>query len=363
VANTSKEGLALAQKFQPDAITLDINMPDMNGWTILDRLKRNPYISHIPVYIISGDDRQQHALQLGAIAYLQKPVSPEALTQMLTDIKGFIERQVKNLLIIEDDPVQAESIIELIGNEDVEITVAATGIEALSLLQLNLFDCIVLDLGLPDINGFELIEKIKQESRFAKIPIIVYTGQELTRQEENQLRRLAETIIIKDLRSPERLLNETVLLLHRVQANLPQPKRQILEQLRQIDPVLANRKIIIVDDDVRNIFALTSLLENYQMQVVFAENGRECLKILEANPDIKIILMDLMMPEMDGYETTRAIRRIKHFSSLPIIALTAKAMQRDREKYIVAGASDYITKPVDTDQLLSMLRVWLENRD
>lgn len=359
VALQSKQGLALAQQFKPDAIMLDIHMPEMDGWTVLDRLKHNPDTRHIPVHILSVDERQQRGLQLGAITYLQKPVSPEALTQVLTEIKGFIERQVKNLLIVEDDPVQAQSIIELIGNGDVQSTAVGTGAEALLILRSHHFDCMVLDLGLPDMSGFALIEQIKLEPKLLKLPIIIYTGKELSRREETQLRGLAETIIIKNVRSPERLLDETALFLHRVQANLPPPKRQMLEQLHQTDPVLANRKILIVDDDLRNIFALTSFLESYQMQVLFAENGRDGIDKLQANPDINIVLMDIMMPEMDGYETTRAIHQQQQFRSLPIIALTAKAMPGDREKCIEAGASDYITKPVDTEQLLSLLRVWL----
>jgi CheY-like chemotaxis protein len=359
VALQSKQGLALAQQFKPDAIMLDIHMPEMDGWTVLDRLKHNSDTRHIPVHILSVDERQQRGLNLGAITYLQKPVSPEALTQVLTEIRGFIERQVKNLLIVEDDPVQAQSIIELIGNGDVQSIAVGTGAEALAILRSHHFDCIVLDLGLPDMSGFALIEQIKLEPKLLKLPIIVYTGKELSRQEETQLRGLAETIIIKDVRSPERLLDETALFLHRVQANLPPPKRQMLEQLHQTDPVLTNRKILIVDDDLRNIFALTSFLESYQMQVLFAENGRDGIERLQTNPDINIVLMDIMMPEMDGYETTRAIRQQQQFRSLPIIALTAKAMPGDKEKCIEAGASDYITKPVDTDQLLSLLRVWL----
>ncbi|MDZ8053620.1 MAG: response regulator [Aulosira sp. ZfuVER01] len=359
IALQAKQGLALAKQFKPDAITLDICMPDMDGWMVLDRLKHDAETRHIPVHIFSVDDRQQRGLELGAIAYLQKPVSKEQLTAALSDIKGFIERQVRNLLVIEDDPVQASSIIELIGNGDVHSTAANTAAAALAILQSQQIDCIVLDLGLPDMTGLELIEQIKKQASFRKIPIIVYTGKELSRQEETQLRRLAETIIIKDVRSPERLLDETALFLHRIQANLPQPKRQMLEQLRNSDPILAHKKILIIDDDVRNIFAITSLLEGYQMQVLFAENGRDGIKILQANPDVNAILMDVMMPEMDGYETTRAIRQQQQFCSLPIIALTAKAMQGDREKCIEAGASDYITKPVDTEQLLSLLRVWL----
>ncbi|HYW22387.1 MAG TPA: response regulator [Nodularia sp. (in: cyanobacteria)] len=359
VSLQSRAGLALAQQFKPDAITLDIHMPDIDGWTILDRLKHDLEIRHIPVHIISVDERKQRGLQLGAISYLQKPISPEDLNHALTEVKGFIERKVRNLLIIEDDPVQAQSIIELIGNGDIHSTAVNTGATALEILESQRFDCMIIDLGLPDMTGFELIEKIKQQSSLFKLPIIVYTGKELTRQEDIQLRRLAETIIIKNVRSPERLLDETALFLHQVQADFPPEKRHILEQLRQTDQVLANRKILIVDDDLRNIFAITSFLENYQMEVLFAENGRDGIEILEANPDINAILIDIMMPEMDGYETILAIRQQQQFRSLPIIALTAKAMPGDREKCIESGASDYITKPVDTEQLLSLLRVWL----
>lgn len=359
VALRSQTGLALAQQFQPNAIMLDIHLPDGDGWMVLDRLKRDPNSRHIPIHVLSSDDQRQRGLQSGAIAYLLKPISPEALSQVLTDIKHFIERRVRNLLIVEDDVVQAQSIIELIGNGDVNSTAVHTGAEAIEALQTNTFDCVVIDLGLPDINGLDLIEQIKQEERLADLPIIVYTGKELTRQEETQLKRLAETIIVKDVRSPERLLDETSIFLHRVQSNLPQPKRQILESLRQADPVLANKKVLIVDDDVRNIFAITSLLERYQMQIEYAENGRDGIDVLQAHPDIDIVLMDIMMPEMDGYETMQAIRQVHQFATLPIIALTAKAMQGDREKCIEAGASDYITKPIDSEQLISLLRVWL----
>ena len=359
VALRGGSGLNLARRFVPDAILLDIHLPDMDGWTVLDRVKHDPDIRHIPIHIISSDDRLQRGFQLGAIDYLQKPISSEALTEALSEIKSFVDRPIKRLLVIEDDAVQAQSIIELIGNGDVESTAVSTGADALEALRSTRFDCIILDLGLPDMNGFELMEQIRQQSSKSKPPIVVYTGKDLTRQEETQLKRLAETIIVKDVRSPERLLDETALFLHRVHANLPQPKRQILEDLRQTDSALTGKKILIVDDDVRNIFAITSLLERYQMQVIFAENGRDGITTLEENLDASIVLMDVMMPEMDGYEATRAIRSQARFRSLPIIALTAKAMQGDREKCIEAGASDYITKPVDTDQLLSLLRVWL----
>ncbi|MBD2777470.1 response regulator [Iningainema tapete] len=359
VAHDGSTGLALAQEFQPSAILLDIHLPGMNGWMVLDRLKHDLSTRHIPVHIMSVEEGRQRGLQQGAIAYLQKPVSSEALHQALTKIKGFVERRVKNLLVVEDDATQRLSIIELIGNNDVATTAVGTGKQALEAINHQQFDCMVLDLGLPDMNGFELIEQIKQLPHGETLPIIVYTARELTRVEDTRLQRIAETVIVKDVRSPERLLNETALFLHRVQANLPAPKRQMLEQLHSCDPTLAGKKVLIVDDDVRNIFALTSILERYQIQVMYAENGKDGIDVLHSTPDINLILMDVMMPEMDGYETTRRIRQTPQFKSLPIIALTAKAMQGDREKCIEAGASDYITKPVDNDQLLSLLRVWL----
>ncbi|MBD1891230.1 HAMP domain-containing protein [Coleofasciculus sp. FACHB-SPT9] len=359
VALRSDTALAMVREYQPDAITLDIRLPVMDGWTVLDRLKHDPGTRHIPVHIISVEEVQQRSLQQGAIAYLQKPVSSEALAQALSDIKGFVERPVKNLLVVEDDETQRHSIVELIGNSDVQTTAVGTGTEALEELRTGHYDCLVLDLGLPDMTGFELMEQIKQEPSLTTLPIIVYTGRELTKQQETELKRIAETIIIKDVRSPERLLDETALFLHRVQANLPRPKQQILEQLHQTDPVLTGKKVLIVDDDVRNIFALTSMLELHQMEVLYAENGRDGIAKLQERPDIDIVLMDVMMPEMDGYETMQAIRQLDSFATLPMIALTAKAMKGDREKCIEAGASDYITKPVDTEQLLSLLRVWL----
>lgn len=359
IALQGQAGLYLAQHFMPAAITLDLHLPDMEGWSVLEQLKHDPTTRHIPIHIMTVDEQQLREFQLGAIAHIQKPVAPEVLMQTLTEINQFIDRQISHLLVIEDDRVQAQSIIELIGGEDIVSTAVHTAAAALDHLKSQPCDCVVLDLGLPDMNGFALIEAIKQELNLVTLPIIIYTGKDLTAAEETQLRRLTETIIVKDVRSPERLLDETALFLHRVQANLPPAKQQILKQLQQADSTLAGKKILIVDDDVRNIFALTSLLEQYQVEVLFAENGKTGIEVLQANPDTGIVLMDVMMPEMDGYETTRLIRQQDQFRSLPIIALTAKAMQGDREKCIEAGASDYITKPVDTSQLLSLLRLWL----
>jgi len=262
-------------------------------------------------------------------------------------------------LVVEDDATQRASIVELVGNGDVHTTAVGSGAEALTALQAQTFDCMVLDLGLPDMTGFALIEKIQKELGLSGLPIIVYTGKDLTPQEETELRRVSESIIVKDVKSPERLLDETALFLHRVEVDLPESKRQMLQQVHQTDAVLAGKGVLIVDDDVRNIFALTSVLERQRMRVVYAENGRQAIARLQSTPGIDVVLMDIMMPEMDGYETMRAIHQIDAFTSLPIIALTAKAMKGDREKCIEAGASDYIPKPVDTEQLLSLLRVWL----
>ncbi|HEY9908682.1 MAG TPA: response regulator, partial [Thermosynechococcaceae cyanobacterium] len=359
VATRGNTGLAMVHEFHPAAIMLDIRLPEMDGWTVLDRLKHDPNTRHIPVHLMSVEDGLHRGLQQGAIAFLQKPVSREALSGALGSIKQFIDRPVKNLLIVEDDEVQRSSVMALIGNTDVASTGVGTAAAALEVLQAQPFDCLVLDLILPDMSGFELIEQIQQTLQLRHLPIIIYTGKDLSPQEETHLRRISDTIIIKDVRSPERLLEETALFLHRVQSNLPAPQRQMLEQLQQVDQVLAGKKALIVDDDVRNIFALTSLLERYQMQVVYAENGRDGIAQLQTTPDVQVVLMDIMMPEMDGYETIAQIRQTPEFATLPIIALTAKAMKGDREKCIEAGASDYITKPVDTEQLLSLLRVWL----
>jgi CheY-like chemotaxis protein len=287
-------------------------------------------------------------------------VEREANDQAFASIRTFVDRKVRNLLVIEDDPAQRQAIVELIGNGDVHTTAVASAEDALERMKEQTFDCLVLDLGLGDMSGFELLERIQADPRLSHIPVIVYTGKELTKQEETELRRLAETIIVKDVKSPDRLLDETALFLHRVESNLPPEKRQMLEQLHSSDQSLAGAKALIVDDDIRNIFALTSVLERHHMEVLYAENGRDGIEMLQKTPAIDVVLMDVMMPEMDGYEATRRIRELRQFKDLPIIALTAKAMKGDREKCIAAGASDYVTKPVDTDQLLSLLRVWVK---
>jgi HAMP domain-containing protein/CheY-like chemotaxis protein/putative methionine-R-sulfoxide reductase with GAF domain len=361
VALRGDTGLALAREFRPDAIVLDMSLPVLDGWTVLDRLKRHPATRHIPVHIVSGMEEMQPALMAGAAAFVQKPASLEALEGVFGGIESFIDRDVRRLLVVDDDEAQRDAIVELVGGDgDVEIVAVGSSEEALAALEAEPeFDCMVLDLKLPKMTGFDLLEKVKTTERSRALPVIVYTGKDLTRREETKLKRYAETIVIKDARSPERLLDETSLFLHRVESKLPDSKRKMLEQLHNADAVFLGKKVLIVDDDVRNVFALTSALEANGMEVLFAENGREGIEALKRADDVDLVLMDVMMPEMDGYETTQAIRLLPEFEKLPIIALTAKAMKGDRERSIAAGASDYITKPVDTDQLLSLMRVWL----
>ncbi len=351
--------LSLARDYLPSAILLDLDLPDIDGFTVLERLKRDPSTRHIPVHVMSSLRERERALRSGAISYLNKPVSKEDLNEEFMRIQRFLIGGKRNLLVVDDEENQRDAIVKLIGDTDVDITAVGTGQDALAALHASHFDCMVLDLTLPDISGFDLLDMIGKDQRLRDLPIVINTAKELNRKEVAKLKRYAKTIVIKDARSPERLLDETALFLHRSQANLPEAQRRMLEEVHAADAGLAGRKVLIVDDDLRNIFALSSLLERQQMLVSFAENGRDGIEVLERDPTIEIVLMDIMMPEMDGYDTMRAIRRIPKFRSLPIITLTAKAMKGDRDKCIAAGASDYITKPVDVAQLLSLMRVWL----
>ncbi|MBV8854031.1 MAG: response regulator, partial [Sinobacteraceae bacterium] len=274
-------------------------------------------------------------------------------------LKEFTASRMRRLLVVEDDPAEQLSVRELLGAEDIEIEVAGSGAEALAAMRTRAFDCVVLDLRLPDMSGFELLAQVQQDVKLRDTPIIVFTGRELSEQEETELRRKAKSIVLKGVRSPERLLDETALFLHRVIADLPPSKQQMIETLHESDEPLAGRKVLVVDDDIRNIFALNSLLERHNMQVITATNGQEAINLVESTEDLSLVLMDVMMPEMDGYETMRRIRNNHQFRMLPIIALTAKAMKGDREKCLEAGASDYVAKPVNTDQLLSLVRMWL----
>jgi len=359
VTHRGDSALSLARDYLPSAILLDIDLPDIDGFTVLDRLKRDPSTRHIPVHVVSALRERERALRQGAISYLHKPVGREALQEEFTRIQKFLMGGKRSLLVVEDDPAQRDAIVSLIGDADLHIVTAGDGKAALEALDGAHFDCMVLDLTLPDISGFDLLDEIGKKPGLRDLPIVIYTAQELSRKEVTKLKKYAKTIVIKDARSPERLLDETALFLHRSHASLPELQRKMLEEIHATDSGLAGRKVLIVDDDLRNIFALSSLLERQQMQVLFAENGRDGIEVLEKDPSIEIVLMDIMMPEMDGYDTMRAIRRIPKFKSLPIITLTAKAMKGDRDKCIAAGASDYITKPVDVAQLLSLMRVWL----
>jgi CheY-like chemotaxis protein/HAMP domain-containing protein/GAF domain-containing protein len=361
VARRGDAGIALAHEIQPAAIVLDTSLPTLDGWAVLDRLKHDSATRHIPVHVVSSSGNgKTSALRAGAVAVVEKPLLEEQLAATFDRMAHFIDRRVKNLLVVEDDADQRESIVGLVGSdEDVDAVAVGTSADALAALHEREFDCVVLDLRLPDGSGFDLLEQIRTEERLSTLPVIVYTGVELTPAEETQLRRYAEAIVLKDARSPERLLDETSLFLHRVEARMPQPKRRMLEQAHTAENVFRGKKVLIVDDDVRNVFALTCALEANGMDVIFAENGKDGIETLEGNPDVDLVLMDIMMPELDGYEAIRAIRSMPEFEKLPIISLTAKAMKGDRERSIDAGASDYITKPVETDRLLSLMRVWL----
>ncbi|HET7482276.1 MAG TPA: response regulator, partial [Actinomycetota bacterium] len=360
VATEGDHGLALARHFKPDAVVMSAELPVIEGLGVLHALKQDAGLRHIPVHMLADDEQRQAARRAGAAGDLPPSPSRDELDACLQSVVEFLDRKVKNLLVVEDDEVERNSIVELIGSgEDVAAVAVGTSREALEQLESKPFDCMVLDLSLPDMGGYELLEKIKKDPRIQYVPVIIYTGRDLSRRDETKLKKYAETIILKDVRSPERLLDETTLFLHRVEATLPPDKRKMIEQLHTADDIFRDKKILIVDDDVRNVFALTSALEARGMEVFYAENGKDGIETLKANPETDLVLMDVMMPEMDGYETTRAIRKMSKFKGLPIISLTAKAMKGDREKSISAGASDYITKPVDIDQLLSLMRVWL----
>jgi HAMP domain-containing protein/signal transduction histidine kinase/CheY-like chemotaxis protein len=359
VAQRGAVGLSLARQFMPTAITLDIFLPDMLGWTVLNNLKLDPLTRHIPVQIISLEEERQHGLSHGAFAYMVKPVTSDTIEAALERIKRFAAPHTKRLLVVEDNELERNSVIELLRHDDIEIVAIGTGEEALAALLDQSFDCCVLDLRLPDMTGFELLERIEAQPSLAQLPIVVFTGKELSAEEEKKLKTVAKSIVLKDVQSPERLLDETALFLHRLVTDLPEAKQRMLERLHSSNEALRNRKVLVVDDDARNIFALTTLLENNEMDVITATNGRQAIELIERSEDLSAVLMDIMMPDMDGYETMREIRKSARFRALPILALTAKAMKGDREKCLEAGASDYIAKPVNTEQLLSLLRVWL----
>ena len=359
VATKGAMGITLARQYRPSAISLDIFLPDLLGWTVLNQLKLDPTTRHIPVQIVTLEEERRHGLAHGAFSYLVKAPTTDGLEAAFDRIKEFAAQRAKRLLIIEDDDIERRSIVELLGHDDIEIETVASGREALAALSQRAFDCVVLDLRLPDMTGFDLLEKMHAEPALLDVPVVVFTGRDLSVEEQTQLRTMAKSIVLKDVRSPERLLDETSLFLHRVVTDLPPAKQAMLERLHGSTEVLRGRKVLVVDDDARNIFALTSVLENQDMDVISATSGQSAIDIIQNDPALSIVLMDIMMPDMDGYETMRAIRQESEFRTLPIVALTAKAMKGDREKCLDAGASDYIAKPVNTDQLLSLMRVWL----
>ncbi|MGH7830886.1 MAG: response regulator, partial [Candidatus Binatia bacterium] len=350
---------SLAREYNAVAITLDIFLPDMLGWTVLSHLKQDPATRHIPVQIITVEEERMQGLGHGAFSYLIKPATTGELEEAFDRVLAYARPRKRRLLVVEDNEVERKSIVDLLDHDEIEITTVGSGGEAWEALRAGAFDCMVLDLRLPDISGFDLLERIRQDSDLRNLPIVVFTGKELTDEDEIHLHEMAESIVLKGVQSPERLLDETSLFLHIATSRLPAGKQRMLERLRQTDEALVDKKVLVVDDDVRNIFALTSLLEQHGMRVVSAETGREAIALLEQDPELDAVLMDIMMPEMDGFETMRAIRRNPQHRLLPILALTAKAMKGDREKCLVAGASDYIAKPVNTEELLALLRIWL----
>jgi HAMP domain-containing protein/CheY-like chemotaxis protein/signal transduction histidine kinase len=359
VATRGAEALALAREFHPTAVSLDVFLPDMLGWTVLNHLKQDPGTRHIPVQMLTLDEDRQHGLSRGAFAFVTKPTTSEALEVAFTRIKEYATPRRKRLLVVEDNPAEQLSIRELLGYDDIDVKIASTGAEALDLVAAEPFDCMVLDLRLPDMSGFDLLERFRETPSLSDLPVVVFTGKDLSPEEDAHLHMLARSVVVKGVESPERLLDETALFLHRVVSDLPEEKQRLLDLLHHSDEALIGKKVLVVDDDVRNIFALGSVLERRGMTVLTAGTGREAITMLESTPDVAIVLMDIMMPEMDGYETMQVIRQNASFRRLPIIALTAKAMKGDREKCLEAGASEYLAKPVNTEQLLSALRMWL----
>jgi CheY-like chemotaxis protein len=331
----------------------------MLGWTVLSQLKQNPTTRHIPVQIVTLDEDRQHGLARGAFSFVTKPTTTEGLESALMRIKEYTQPRRKRLLVIEDDAAERLSVTQLLGHDDIDIISVETGAEALATLREQTVDCVVLDLRLPDMSGFELLEQIRDDASLADLPVVVFTGRELSAEEDAQLHTMARSVVVKGVESPERLLDETALFLHRVVANLPPEKQRMLEQLHSSDDDLVGKTVLLVDDDARNIFALSSMLERRGMNVLTATTGNEAIATLDSTPEVAIVLMDIMMPGMDGYQTMEVIRGNANFRRLPIIALTAKAMKGDREKCLDAGASDYLAKPVNTEQLLSALRMWL----
>jgi CheY-like chemotaxis protein/HAMP domain-containing protein len=357
VTTRGADAVDLVRRYRPSAISLDVFLPDMLGWTILSQLKRDPETRHIPVQVVTLEEDVPHGLACGAFAFVTKPSTTDGLNQAITRIKAFSNTRRKRLLVVDDNQAECQGVVALLAHDDVEVTTASTGADALAELSEQSYDCAVVDLRLPDMSGFEVLEEIRDTPSLREMPVVVFTGKELTVEEDARLRTLARSVVVKGVESPDRLLDETALFLHRDVSALPAEKRRMLERLHSSDEDLIGKQVLVVDDDVRNIFALSSVLERRGMRVLSAQTGHEAIAMMDAKPDV--VLMDIMMPEMDGYQTMREIRQGPTYQRLPIIALTAKAMKGDREKCLEAGASDYLAKPVNTEQLLSALRMWL----
>lgn len=359
ISHQGNTGVSYARQFKPDAIVLDMKLPVMDGGEVLRLVKNDPELRHIPVQIISAYDHWKESMELGAFNYLRKPVSDKALHEAFDRLETFSNNGVKKLLIIEDNAAQNQAISDLIGDKDVKCFSAFSGNQAMELMNREKFDCVIVDLGLPDISGFDLLENMKANNRLNRIPIVVYTGKDLEREDNERLNKLADTVVLKTADSKERLLDETILCLHRAESGLGQEKQRIIRKLHGSDEILKGKTILLVDDDIRNIYSLTNALEDEAIHCITAETGKKALEILKTHTPVDLVLMDIMMPEMDGYEATGEIRKLDQFKKLPIIGLTAKAMKGDKEKCLAAGMSDYISKPVNVEQLLSLMRLWL----
>jgi CheY-like chemotaxis protein len=363
IATTAEQAFDMALEYLPHAVILDIGLPDHSGLIVLDRLKHDKRTRHIPVHVISASDYSDTAFELGAVGYMLKPVAREELLAALQQLESRLSRQVGRVLVVEDDPVQRDSLQKLLQSQELETVGAATAAQCLEQLRTSTFDCMVLDLSLPDASGYALLETLRSEHEFSFPPVIVYTGRSLSADEEYQLRKYSKSIIIKGARSPERLLDEVTLFLHKVVSELPAQQQRMLERARSRDAALEGRRILIVEDDVRNVFALTSIFEPRGATIEIARNGREAIEMLEKceaiGKPIELVLMDVMMPEMDGLSAIREIRTRHPWKKLPVIMLTAKAMADDQEQCIAAGANDYMAKPLDVEKLLSLVRVWI----
>nr|MBP9730232.1 response regulator [Moraxellaceae bacterium] len=357
-AHDGERGIEMARQTRPDAIILDIGLPGIDGWGVLEQIKNDPVTKDIPVHCFSGHDESAKALRMGAIAYYRKPATLDQIKDAFSKIETQRSTGIRRLLVVEDNSVQHSAIHALFEDSQVDVTVCTTGQEALDSLRRETFDCVILDLSLPDMDGFTLLETIHESDDYPNVPVIIYTARDLTREQEARLRKYADRIILKTDQSADRLLSEASLFLHWLESKEPNKQRPVDASVHR-DDIFTGCKVLLVDDDMRNIYALSASLEEWGCEVQMANNGQESLAVLDTDPSIDIVLMDIMMPEMDGYEAMKRIRAQERFKKLPILALTAKAMRDDRARCIESGANDYITKPVDTEKLQSLMRVWL----